>query len=367
MKEEDFSNPIQLNQRPFASAATNKSKPKLKNENQEKFAVNYLINTCGFSPERALSASKYVSFDSTEKPDSVTALLKSHGFTAEQINYMVKRFPSVILCDPQKTVLPKIEFFRSSGMPERDVLSIFCGKPNIFKRSLEKQIIPSYNYIKNLFESNGKSFGSLKRLAEIFCCDLQSRLLPNIEVLREAGVPESKIVVLLQYQPRALMVGRERFKKVVEEVKELGFRPSSLKFILAVQAFTAMNKSTWEKKVALYKKWGWSEDEIILAFEKHPCCMMMSTDKITAVMDFLINKMGFESSVVLNRPAVLSYSLENRIIPRCSVYKVLLEKGLIDKGTHLVSLVEYTEKKFLQRFVQRYQGEAPGLLNLYEK
>ncbi|CAA2991157.1 transcription termination factor MTERF15, mitochondrial-like [Olea europaea subsp. europaea] len=207
----------------------------------------------------------------------------------------------------------------------------------------------------------------MKRLAEIFCCDLQSRLLPNIEVLREAGVPESKIVVLLQYQPRVLMVGRERFRKVVEEVKELGIRPSCLSFILAVQAFRAMNKSTWEKKVALYKKWGWSEDEIILAFKKHPYCMMISADKITAVMDFLINKMGFESSVVLHRPALLSYSLEKRIIPRCSVYKVLLENGLIDKGKLLVLLVEKTEQKFLQRFVQRYEGEAPGLLNLYEK
>ncbi|KAL2459244.1 Mitochondrial transcription termination factor family protein [Forsythia ovata] len=359
---------VQLNSfNSFASAATNTQKPISKNENQENFTVNYLMNTWGFSPEKALSASKYVNFDSTEKPDSVVSLWKSHGFTTEQIENMVKRFPPIITCDPQKTLLPKIEFFRSLGMPESDVVSILCGTPTIFKRSLEKQIIPSYNYIKSLFESNGKSLGSMKRLAEILCCDRQSQLLPNIEVLREAGVPELKIVALLQYQPRTLMVEREKFKKVVEQVKELGFRPASLKFILAVHAFRSMNKKTWEKKVELYKKWGWSEGEIILAFERHPYCMMISTDKITAIMDFLINKMGFESSVLLKRPALLSFSLGNRIIPRCSVYKVLLEKGLINKGKYLISMLESTEKEFLQRFVQRYEGEAPGLLKLYEK
>ncbi|CAA3014596.1 transcription termination factor MTERF15, mitochondrial-like [Olea europaea subsp. europaea] len=322
------------------------------------------MNTWGFSPEKALSASKYVNFDSTEKPDSVVAMWKSHGFTVEQIAHMVKRSPPIIVCDPQKTILPKIEFFRSLGMPESDMVSIFCGAPNTFKRSLEKQIIPSYNYIKSLFESNGKSFGSMKRLAEIFCCDLQFQLLPNIEVLREAGVLESKIVELLQTQPRTLMVGRERFKKVVEEVKELGFRPSTPKFIVAVHAMRSMNKLTWEKKVALYKKW-WSEGEIISAFEKHPYCMMISKDKITSKMDFLINKMGFESSYVLNRPVLLSYSLGNRIIPRCSVYKVLLEKGLINKVK--VSMLVYPEKEFLRRYVHRYEGEVPGLLKLYEK
>ncbi|CAI9776251.1 unnamed protein product [Fraxinus pennsylvanica] len=349
----------------FASAATNKSKPRSENENQESFTINYLMNTFGFSPQKALSASKYVNFDSKEKPDSVVAMWKSRGFTAEQIVQMVKRNPLIMVCDPHMTILPKIEFFLSLGMPESDMVSIFCGAPNIFKRSLEKQIKPSYNYIKSLFESNGKSFGSMRRLAEIFCCDIQSQLLPNIDVLREAGVLESKIVELLQTQPRALMVRRERFKKVVEEVKELGFRPSSSKFIVAVHAIRSMNKLTWEKKVVLYKKWGWSEGEIISAFEKHPYCMMISTDKITPKMDFLINKMGFESSYVLSRPSLLSYSLGNRIIPRCSVYKVLLEKGLINKVK--VSMLVYTEKKFLQRFVQRYEGEAPGLLKLYEK
>ncbi|KAL2535649.1 transcription termination factor MTERF15 [Forsythia ovata] len=98
---------VQLNL--FASAAaTYTQKPRSKNENQENFTVNYLMNTSGFSPENALSASKYMNFDSTEQPDSVVSLWKSHGFTAEQIENMVKRFSPIITCDPQKDPFAKM-------------------------------------------------------------------------------------------------------------------------------------------------------------------------------------------------------------------------------------------------------------------
>ena len=54
----------------------------------------------------------------------------------------------------------------------------------------------------------------------------------------------------------------------MEEVKERGFNPSRLMFALAVFTLRAMSKSTWERKVNVYKKWGWFEDEISLAFRK---------------------------------------------------------------------------------------------------
>ena len=47
-----------------------------------------------------------------------------------------------------------------------------------------------------------------------------------------------------------------------------------------------MTKSTWDKKVDTYKKWGWTDDEILAAFKKHTWCMMVSEEKMTAVMDF---------------------------------------------------------------------------------
>ena len=77
-----------------------------------------------------------------------------------------------------------------------------------------------------------------------------------------------------------------------------------------------MSKSTWERKVDVYKRWGWSENEIFGAFGQIPWCMTVSEDKIKAIMDFVVNILGCESSVIAKSPILISMGLEKRIIPR---------------------------------------------------
>lgn len=50
-----------------------------------------------------------------------------------------------------------------------------------------------------------------------------------------------------------------------------------MKFAKAVHVLWSMSKSAWERKVDVYKKWGWSEaeHEISLAFRRHLWCMMV--------------------------------------------------------------------------------------------
>ncbi|KAK4405593.1 hypothetical protein Sango_0565800 [Sesamum angolense] len=235
--------PLQL--KLFSSAA----RPSWSFAKRDSFSANYLMKTWGLSREKAFSAAKHLNIESTEKPDSVIAFLKNHGFTTEQIRNMVRRFPYIIVSDPEKTLFPKIEFFLSLGISDIEVAKIFMAAPGIFKRSLEKHIIPSYSYIKSLFDSNGLNIVSMKKLARILCCDLQHHLLPNVEVLREAGVPDKKVIFLVGYQPRVFMVDEKRFRKTVEELKKMGFSPSVWRFVLALQVRRSMSKSMWEKKV----------------------------------------------------------------------------------------------------------------------
>ena len=74
----------------------------------------------------------------------------------------------------------------------------------------------------------------------------------------------------------------------------------------------AMSKSTWEKKVEVYKKWGWTEDEILVAFNKTPWCMKASEDKINDVMDFFVNELAWQSSFVAWWQGIISMSVERR-------------------------------------------------------
>ncbi|WJZ86937.1 hypothetical protein VitviT2T_006350 [Vitis vinifera] len=348
---------------PFSSSSTSIST----SERSESFTVSYLIDSCGLSHKDALSASKLLRFETPEKPDSVLAFFNSHGFSKSQTSKIVKSLPRLLASDPDKTLLPKLQFFYSKGASKPDVAKIVVSTPGILKRSLENQIIPSFNFLKDFLQSDEMAITVVKRFSRILLFDLHTYVASNMNALQEFGVPKSNIAGLLMYRPMAFMVNPNLFRKNLEEVKKMGFNPSQMKFVLAIQAMRAGGESCWERKIDIYKKWGWSEEEIRLAFTKSPWCMIYSEDKIMAKMDFFVNKMGRESSLIAHRPFLIGLSLEKRIIPRYSVVQVLLSKGLINKDISLVVLFESTEKTFLERFVNAYKEEAPQLIKLYQE
>ena len=139
-----------------------------------------------------------------------------------------------------------------------------------------------------------------------------------------------------------------------------------MKFLLAFQAFRVMTKSTLDKKTSAYLKW-WYVEEMRSAILTSPLCLLLSKGKFTATMRFLVKKMGKESAWIAGRPALLSLSLEKRIIPRYSVVEVLLSKGLITTDFSLSAVFQSTGNMFLQKFVNPYEEEAPELFNLYQK
>ncbi|XP_030973678.1 uncharacterized protein LOC115993845 [Quercus lobata] len=333
---------------------------------QQPFAVSYLINSLGFTPETALSASKYVHFETPEKADVVVKFLKNHGFSQTQISNLIRRCPGLLKSNPEKTLLPKMEFFSSKGIPSPDLAKMFSGFPDLFRRSLEKQIIPSFDLFKSLLQSEDKTLQALQRCPGMFTYSLETYVVPNINTLRESGVPESFIISILQKQPRAFRVNPVQFREAVEKVKEMGFNPSTMKFTTAVHAVRSMSKSTWERKFNVYKKWGWTEDEVSMAFRIQPWCMTVSEEKIMRVMDFLVNNMGMESSLIKKHSVLFSLSLEKRLIPRGLVLQVLLSKGLVKKNFQMHAYFECPEKTFLQKFVMIHEDEASELLKLYK-
>ncbi|THG21361.1 hypothetical protein TEA_027617 [Camellia sinensis var. sinensis] len=145
------------------------------------------------SKEKAISTSSYVKFETPNKPDSELVFLENHGFTKTQNSNLVRKYPPVILCDPEKTLLPKFQFFKSKGISSTDVVQILSSEPSILKRSLENKIIPSFNFLEKLMGSQEEI---IKRFARVLVFDLQVYVVPNIEILREASVPNANIVWL---------------------------------------------------------------------------------------------------------------------------------------------------------------------------
>ncbi|KAL6144340.1 hypothetical protein ACLB2K_055034 [Fragaria x ananassa] len=272
---------------------------------QDDSTVSYLVHSCGLSPEAAIEASHKVKLRSLEKADSVLALFRRYEFSDTQISDLARGHPKLLLvANALKTLLPKLEFLSS---------------------------------------------------------------IANIRLVTELGMPSNCIAYLLKFHTRIVTRKHEEFSQIVSNVKRMGFGPTKILFVQAMGALS-VKKTAWRVKEQAYKRWGWSESDIRSAFRMLPLCMLVSEEKIMGVMEFLVNTMGWKSGEVAEYPYVLSYSLEKRIIPRCSVIRVLLLKGLIEeKALTLASVSTCPEEYFLSRFVTRYLDRVPQLLNVYQR
>ncbi|XP_071701169.1 transcription termination factor MTERF8, chloroplastic-like [Rutidosis leptorrhynchoides] len=335
--------------------------------NQPSFTLNYLINSCGVSPESALSVSKHLDLSKTPNTaDSVIALLTNQGLTKSQVSNIISGHPRILLCDPDNTLLPNFKILNSLGLSSTDIGAIVTAAP---KRLLCKRFQETaLSFLKSVLESDDRVINAIKRYPLGLTYDLQVYAAGNIRLLQDIGVPKSNIVSMLTQQPRTFFTSAVRFRKVVEDVMEMGFDPSKTRFLYGIHAIRAMSKSTWGKKIDLYKKWGWSKDEIFIAFEKYPGCMMASTEKISRILEFLFNTMGWEKDYIFEYPIVISFSLEKRIIPRCLVYQYLAEKGLTEDDVFCFNKwLVYSDTKFLKWVVKQYADEGVELLKVYNK
>ncbi|XP_077249373.1 uncharacterized protein LOC143888869 [Tasmannia lanceolata] len=341
-----------------------KSISQLSNSTKPSFKVSYLINSCGLSEEAALKVAQRVDFETAEKPDSVLAFFRSHDLTKTHISNIITKCPILLVSNPDKTLKPKFEFFLGLGISAPVLARIV--NPYLFKRSLENQIIPTFDFLKSILHPNKDIILALRLSRNIIQVNTQKVLQPNITTLRNHGVPDSRILTLIMTNSRALSLKSDRFSEVVTEVKEMGFNPSSSLFVLAVITMSVMSKPTWERKLEVFRSFGWSYDEILSAFKKQPWCIITSEKKVKMVMDVFINKMDLKPSFLSKNPNLFLFSLEKRIRPRCSVLQVLMSEDILKKDLKLYSELRLSEKEFVEKYVTKNKERLPELLSLYQ-
>ncbi|KAL9677016.1 hypothetical protein QQ045_005242 [Rhodiola kirilowii] len=256
-------------------------------------------------------ASKLISFfssDATRAPsdDKDDAFTKNHGFGDTQISNLVQKEPSVLLADPEKTLIPKIQLLASLGASPAVFAKIIENSPTILRMSLDRKLVPSLLYLK------------VKDLL---------------------GTDEKVVQALLHY---AWLLSR------------------------TIISITKNSKETWEKKCETFRKWGWSDTELSNAFTEGPQFISFSQKKIDEVMDLMVNTMGFSPSSVAERPWIIYCSVK-KLTARCSVIQILEVNGVIKRADYTISALTTGESQFLKRFVTRHKDILPELLDVYCK
>ncbi|CAL1403545.1 unnamed protein product [Linum trigynum] len=335
-------------------------------DDEPSFPFSYLMTSHGFSADRAKSTSRFLNFRTAEKPDAVVNLLSSHGFSGTQIAKCVKQYPRLLVLDPERILRPKLEFLLSVGISRPELTEVVASNPYLLIMSLEKRLIPRYNLLKDVMGDDNRVVSVLKRSHRCFVGSKDSNIVPNIALLRKLGVGENYITYLLTTFPNVAFKVHSDFAERVDLAKQFGFDPSRSNFVGAIRVFSCVKKSTLEKRLEVYGRWGWSKDLTFLAFKRYPQCMCASEEKIMQTMDFLVNKLGWESEAAARWPIIFGLSFEKRLVPRCSVVQLLRLRGLIADIPGLGFFLSPAEDRFKDKFVVAYPDVKDELLDMYE-
>ncbi|XP_028794811.1 transcription termination factor MTEF18, mitochondrial-like [Neltuma alba] len=350
----------------LASTLSESDQGKWKLGVNESFTVSYLMSSLGLSRKVATEVSKKVQLKNPDKPNSVLNLFRSYGFSDTQISIVVKMHPRVLSANPEKTLLPKLRFLQSIGLSSSELQDVLISNYCLLGMSLEQCIIPCFEALRSFLDNDEEAKIALKRFKWLRSRQGVTNLAQNIMVLRDIGVPRSSISLLATKYIDSAFLNHANFVEYVQFAKEAGVDPSKSLFINAVAVLGRLKKSTWQSKLDIFKRYGWTRDVTLSVFSKHPQCLMLSEKNITKSMSFLVDEVGIPLEGIAARPKLLHYSLEQRIIPRYSVIKVLKMKGLVKKNISFISIVSYTEKKFVEKFVTRFHESVPQLLNIYK-
>ncbi|GJV51428.1 transcription termination factor MTERF5, chloroplastic-like protein [Tanacetum coccineum] len=241
--------------------------------------------------------------------------------------------------------------------------------------SLEKLFKPSIHFSSTRLNKNvkylrvllgfddTKVFKVVSRSLWKLGFDYEKKISENILVLRKYGLSSHKIESLLLKNPGCLLQRVEWLDGVVKKVEPLlGIRPDSPRFLDGVEIVKSFSEATLNKKLGIFRSFGWTEDEIVRMTGSLPSCLRRSEGTIKASLEWFKENPGYGGAYLSTHPKLLVYSLEKRVVPRYQVWVTLWVKGLLkNRWFSLCSLVALSEEKFVRDFVLPYCEVVPSL------
>ncbi|KAL1226105.1 Transcription termination factor MTERF4 [Cardamine amara subsp. amara] len=368
----------------FSSASATHLSPRV-GRNGNNFTASYLVNSLGLTTKLAESIlSKVSSVKDKANPDSVLKLLRSHGFTDSQISTIITDYPRLLILDAEKSLAPRLQFLQSRGASSSELTQIVSTVPKILGKRGHKTISVYYDFIKDTLDHK-----SYEKSCHSFPQGNLENKIRNVSVLRELGLPQ-KLLFSLLISCDGPVFGKEKFEESLKKVLEMGFDPTSAKFVDALRTVQGLSDKTIEEKINAYKKLGFDVDDVWAVFKKWPNFLTQSEKKIENAIEtllalgfsrdesemllkrfpqgiglsaetiktkteLLVKKMSWSLKAVVSNPAVLGYSMEKRIVPRCNVIKALMSKGLLESELPSISYVFMCNNQmFLNRYMKKH-------------
>ena len=329
------------------------------------FAVEeYLVSTCRLTPAQALKASKVLShLKSPSRPDAVLAFLSGLGLSDADIAAAVAYDPKLLCSEVERTLAPRLAELRDLGLSPSQIARLVLVDPARFRRPT---VVSKLQYYVPLFGSFDNLLQAVRSNAYLLSSDLERVVKPNVAFLMECGLDACDIAKLSVPVPSLITTNPERVRAMVERAEAVGVPRGTGMFRHALLAVAFLSEEKIAAKVEFLKKtFRWSESEVAIAVSKLPLILKHSKDRLRRMSEFLITQVGLEPEYIAHRPALLTYSLERRLMPRHYVVKFLKENGLLEQDRSYYTAVQVSENVFMEKFIHPYKEPVPSLAQDY--
>ncbi|KAF7082673.1 hypothetical protein CFC21_086529 [Triticum aestivum] len=330
------------------------------------FAVEeYLVATCGLTRPQALKASAKLShLKSPSNPDAVLAILAGLGLSSADVAALVAKDPQFLCAKVERTLAPVVAGLTGLGLSRSDIAHLVSLSRDKFRC---RSFVSNLQYFLHLFGSFENLLPALRRGSCFLSADLETVVKPNVAFLRSCGLGDCDIAKLCMAQLMLLGSNIECVRAMAARAQDIGVPCGSRMFRHALQAVAFLSNEKIAAKVEHLKKmFRWSDVEVRIALSTLPPLLMRSNHMLESKSEFLISKVGFEPAYIAHHPALLTYSLEGRIIPRYYVVKFLKENGLLDHNRSYYSAVIVMEKVFVDKYISPHKEVAPYLAEDYD-
>ncbi|XP_078150368.1 uncharacterized protein LOC144545693 [Carex rostrata] len=257
----------------------------------------------------------------------------------------------------EKSLRPNITKLQEVGFSNEDISGIISANSAPFRFNIVSKIdfwMEVLGSVENL------SVVLKARGAALISSSLENVIMPNISFLREhCGLSTRQIVRLIKSCPKLISSKPEFVKRVAERAEELGIDRSSVYFIEALIAVSTVSKRTIDARLNNLRNIGFSQEEVALLISRYPLTLTKSEKLVARKMEFLMKEAGCNKLHVIRNPFLFCCNLENRLIPRNIVRKLLMSKGI--RVLTFATFANVSDQKFVERFILPYENVIPGL------
>ncbi|CAD5172767.1 unnamed protein product [Musa acuminata subsp. malaccensis] len=257
---------------------------------QSSFMAEYLVSSCGFDPDEAAKASKLLSgIESRHQPDSVLGFFKSHGFDNTQMKRVLSVNPQWLLLDVEKTLAPKFRALQDLGFSCSDITHLVSSNNAVISHKLQN-VLSKIQFWQGTLGSNDLLMKLCKRNRWFLSYSIEKKIQPNIEILRDFGITDQKLSMILRHRPLLLAQKAETLKALISRVEDLGVARTSGMFPLTLTVLHNVSEKNFKAHLEFFKGFGWSEDDFLAAFRKTPTLVSCSLKNLQRKMEFLVNE-----------------------------------------------------------------------------